>query len=244
VEIDGGGQKLIFDLGTGARPLGAAMGPTPLVATVFLSHYHWDHIQGLPFCGPAFNPASKLTIYGATREGRGVRELLNGQMVSPYFPVSMEAMRAQFAFRGIASGEQVEVGPIKVRARELDHPNGVLGYRVELDGKVVVYATDTEHGPDSDVALADLARGADCLIYDAMYTTAEYQGKGGPPRKGWGHSTWEAGAAICRTVGIKKLVLFHHEPKRTDPEMDALLAEARSGFADTVAAREGESLSF
>ncbi len=243
VEVEAGAERIVFDMGTGFRCLGNALAGKPVNATIFLSHYHWDHIQGLPFFGPAFDPRSRLTVYGANRQGQGVGEILHGQMLAPYFPVGMDALRAKLDYRAIASGEQVSVGEVRVSARELSHPNGVLGYRVELGGKSIVYATDTEHGPESDAALCELAEGADCLIYDTMYTTAEYQA-GVPSKKGWGHSTWEAGVAIVRQVGVRKLVLFHHEPRRSDEELEAMLADARRTWPDTVAAREGETLVF
>jgi phosphoribosyl 1,2-cyclic phosphodiesterase len=103
VEVRSGSDLCIFDLGRGLRELGVSLGRTPAKASMFLSHYHWDHIQGLPFFGPAYNPASVLDLYGPVREGRDVKALLSGQMVAPYFPVTLEALRARLQFHTISS---------------------------------------------------------------------------------------------------------------------------------------------
>jgi phosphoribosyl 1,2-cyclic phosphodiesterase len=238
VQVRAGEDLIILDMGSGVRALGAALGKNPVTASIFLSHYHWDHIQGLPFFGPAYNPASVLSIHGAVREGKDAHELLCGQMTGPYFPVPLEALRAKLGFIPITSGQTVMVGETKVTAHELNHPNGVLGYRIERFGKAVVYATDTEHGTRADDALVELARGAELLIYDAMYTEEEYQAA----RVGWGHSTWVAGLKILERAGAKRLVLFHHEPTRTDVELEELLRVVRRENPDTLLAREGETI--
>jgi phosphoribosyl 1,2-cyclic phosphodiesterase len=240
VEIRGGDDVCIFDMGSGLRRLGESLGGKPAKASVFLSHYHWDHIQGLPFFGPAYNPGSALDIYGPVREGRDVRTILSGQMVPPYFPVTLDAFRARLGFHTVVNGQTVTVGQTRVTASELNHPNGVLAYRIERLGKSVVYATDTEHGTDADDALVALARGAEALIYDAMYTEDEYS-KG---KTGWGHSTWVAGLRLCERAGCKRLVLFHHEPTRHDEDLEALLAQATSHGGSALVAREGETLGF
>jgi len=242
VEVRAGDDVCIFDMGSGLRALGESLGRAPAKASIFVSHYHWDHIQGLPFFGPAYNPASALDIYGPVREGRDVRALLSGQMVAPYFPVTIDAFRAKLGFHTIASGQTVSVGRLRVTANELHHPNGVLAYRIDLDGKAVVYATDAEHGTKADEALVALAKDAEALIYDAMYTEDEYQ-KG---KTGWGHSTWVAGLELCERAGCKRLVLFHHEPTRKDADLEKLVGEAAGakGPVKVLVAREGEAHEF
>ncbi|MGI5864955.1 MAG: MBL fold metallo-hydrolase, partial [Myxococcales bacterium] len=206
------------------------------------SHYHWDHIQGLPFFGPAYDPRFSFDIYGATRGGRGVRELLAGQMTPPYFPVPLETCRAVLTFRSVADGDVLSIGAAKVTVRELHHPNGALGYRIDCAGRSLVYATDNEHGSKTDETLVELAEGADVLIYDAMYTPAEYEGDGKTSKVGWGHSTWEAGVSIARRAGVRTLVLFHHDPGRTDQGLEEILGQARRQHPGTLIAREGERL--
>lgn len=246
VELRAGGELIILDLGSGLRPLGLSLGPGAVRGTMFLSHYHWDHIQGLPFFGPAFNPASSFQVFGATRGGRDVHDILAGQMVPPYFPVPMAALRAGLAFRAIADGGLLQLGAVKVTASELNHPNGALAYRFDLGGHSVVYASDHEHGnPEADERLVALAHGADALIYDAMYTPEEYSGRGGRPGKtGWGHSTWEEGVRTARAAGVGTLVLFHHEPTRSDEELEEIVGLARRQHPATVAAREGQLFEF
>ncbi len=233
VEIQSGEHTIILDAGTGLRRLGDRMlrdGRTE--ATLLLSHLHWDHIQGLPFFVPAYLPGHRLTLAGM----KGLRAALGGQMAAPCFPVGLEAMRARLAFVELDHAP-LAVGALEVRAAKLNHPGGVLAYRVSLGGRSVVYATDTEHWAVPDPHLVALARGADVLIYDAMYTEAEY-----PSRVGWGHSTWQAGVAVADAAGVERLVLFHHDPARDDDAVDAIEREAALARPGTVAAREGEAI--
>jgi len=240
VEMRVGDSLLIFDLGTGARPLGdelVGLGQ-PVNASVFLSHYHYDHLQGLPFFNPIFNPKNTFTFYGATRNGQSVKQILSGQMTQPYFPVTAEGVfRAKLNYHDIQAGEAVTIGPAQIRTVELNHPGGNLGYRVECEGRSVVYATDIEHG-GGDARFFDFAKGADLLIYDSMYTEDEYCGRQGPPRTGWGHSTWQAAVRAANESQAKTLVLFHHDPGRDDASMNKLVREVRKHRPEVIAAQE------
>jgi len=233
---------MILDLGSGARSLGESY-PAPLKATVFLSHYHYDHLQGLPFFTPMFNPKNEFDLYGPSRNGMSVKEILAGQMVQPYFPVTAEMVfRAQVHYGAISEGEALAVGEAQVTAIELNHPGGNLGYRIDYRGKSLVYATDIEHGTDVDERLAAFAKDTDVLIYDAMYTDDEYLGKVGPPKTGWGHSTWQASIKAARAAHARKLVLFHHDPTRDDEGMEALLRAVKRFRPEAIAARESQVL--
>lgn len=236
VEVRSGDDLLVFDLGSGLRALGdhLARRRTRRV-DLFLSHYHWDHIVGLPFFRPAYDPTVQLAVHGPRRGGRSVKELLAGQMRAPYFPVPLDQLRAQVAFSTVTSGSRTRVGGVQVTARELNHPGGAMGYRVDAPGGSIVYATDFEHGTPADDALIELASDADLLVYDATYTVAEYR-----RRRGWGHSTWQAGVAIARAAKARRLVLFHHDPDHDDDAVDAILARARQAFSATDAASEGQ----
>jgi phosphoribosyl 1,2-cyclic phosphodiesterase len=228
---------LVLDAGTGLRPLGAEL-RGPVDVHLVLSHFHWDHIQGFPFFAPAYVPGNRIHIYAPERcaVGGDVHAALAAQMRAPHFPVGLEAMRARLDFHAVAAGAEFPVGAARVRAAAGRHPNGVLAYRIDAGGRSLVYATDTEHEPGGgcDEELLRVARGADLLIYDAQYTTAEYAHK-----RGWGHSTPDAGARLATAAGVGQLVLFHHDPAHDDRQIAAIEAAARALFPSTIAAREG-----
>lgn len=236
---DGADETLIIlDAGTGLRRLGESL-RAPLAAHLFLSHLHWDHIQGFPFFGPAYAPGNRIRLYAPERctAGGDVRAALDAQMRAPHFPVGLDAMRAQLSFGAVAAGAVVRVGDaVAVQAAAAKHPNGCLAYRVDAGGRSVVYATDTEHDASGriDRALLELARGADVLIYDAQYTSDEYAAK-----RGWGHSTAEEGARLAEAAGVGQLVLYHHDPTHDDWQVARIEAATRARFPATVAAREG-----
>jgi phosphoribosyl 1,2-cyclic phosphodiesterase len=239
VEARFGDQTVIFDLGTGLRALGAELSSRgPVRASLFLSHYHWDHIAGLPFFAPAYDPRSRLTIHGATRKGRDVRQILSGQMTEPYFPVDLGALSARLRFVPLQDGGIARIGKGRLKAAELNHPGGALGFRLEHAGKSMVYATDFEHGTAADERLVELSRDADLLVFDAQYTPAEYA-DGPLSKKGWGHSTYEVGAQLARRAGVKQLALYHHAPDRDDRGIEQLARLARKIFPGAFAAREG-----
>jgi phosphoribosyl 1,2-cyclic phosphodiesterase len=168
-----------------------------------------------------------------------VKEILCGQMVQPYFPVTAEMVfRAQVQYRSISEGEALEIGGARITAMELNHPGGNLGYRVDYKGRSIVYATDIEHGSAVDDRLAQFAQDTDLLIYDAMYTEDEYLGRSGPPKTGWGHSTWQASIKAAEASNAKTLVLFHHDPTRDDVGMEKLLRAVKKYRPEAVAARE------
>lgn len=233
VEVRAQGERLILDGGTGLRALGDTLG-APARATLLFSHVHWDHIQGVPFFGPAFHPGSELTLVGATRGGVDLRAALARQMTPPTFPIGLDALRARLRFQEAVSGEPFEVGPFRVTPADLHHPDGVIAWRVEADGRALVYATDTEHGDTLDPRLLRLAEGADLLVHDAQYTDAEY-----PNRRGWGHSTWSQAVEAARSAFARRLALFHHDPRREDDALAVIEDRARALFAGAFAAREG-----
>jgi phosphoribosyl 1,2-cyclic phosphodiesterase len=238
VRSDGGGL-LIIDCGSGLRMLGKALmkefADRPIRGHVLLSHYHWDHIQGLPFFRPLYQEANQFHFYSYSMEGFSLEEILQGQMADPYFPVDMSAMRSLRTFTEIHQGP-LQLEDFCIHARRVNHPQGCLSFRVDNNGKAVVYATDNEPGdPSNDRAVRELARGADLLIYDSQYTSEQL----GNEKKGWGHSTWEEGVRVCEETGVKELILFHHDPDNSDEAVDQLLELARARFPNTRAAFEG-----
>lgn len=241
IEIQAGGELIIIDAGSGLRALGTQLlAKMPITARMFFTHFHWDHIQGFPFFAPAFIKGNRLDLFGATRLSATLSDTLAGQMSYPNFPVSLAEMAAQINFHDLHEGEAVACGDAVITNSQLFHPGGVFGYRIDFGGHAVVVATDTEHYAVLDQKLVALAEGADVLIYDAMYTAAEYAGGPDlPSRTGWGHSTWEEGVKIARAAGVRRLVLFHHDPDRDDAGVLRIEAAAKAAFPSAVAAREG-----
>jgi phosphoribosyl 1,2-cyclic phosphodiesterase len=249
VEMRAGGRILIFDAGTGIRLLGnALMKELPLEAFLFFSHVHWDHIQGFPFFTPAFVRGNVFHLHGGMKVSRTLEETLAGQMENPSFPVHLSEMGAQMTFRDLFEGEPLEIeskdgtGPIRITNTRGNHPDGVYAYRVEHEGRAVMYATDTEHYAVVDPKLRKLAEDADILVYDAMYTPEEYAGERGVPKLGWGHSTHEEAVKLAKAARVKKLVLFHHDPMQDDAAVRDKERRARELFPDCVAAYEGLTL--
>ncbi len=243
VEVTYGGQSLLFDAGTGIRSAGAnlvAKGRTSI--HLLFSHLHWDHIQGFPFFAPIYTPGCQVHVYGPAPKEE-LESSLARQMKPPNFPIIFEDLKSEIHLQEIHPERPYMIGKMRVTAARLNHPGGVLGYRVETPGGTVVYTTDHEHGTDADRRLVALARDADILIYDAMYTPEEYEGTSGTSKRGWGHSTYEEGARVAAAARVKKLVLFHHDPERSDEELDELVSRAQKCFGNIVAAQEGRSLS-
>jgi phosphoribosyl 1,2-cyclic phosphodiesterase len=240
VELACGDTRILLDAGTGLRGLGdRLLAEGADEATVLLSHLHWDHIQGLPFFAPIYLPKTRLAVMGQRSERMSLRDVLAHQMTSPVFPVRLDELGSRLETRELKSGERFSVGPAEITAVKLNHPGGVLAYRIEFRGSSVVYATDTEHYSCVDPALKQLAEGADVLIYDSQYTPEEYGGERGPSRVGWGHSTFEAGALLANAAGVARYMLFHHDPRRTDDAIFEIERRAQALFPAAGAAREG-----
>jgi phosphoribosyl 1,2-cyclic phosphodiesterase len=239
VEVRMNGQTCVLDCGTGFRNLGKHMeadaNGRPVSAHIFLSHFHWDHIQGIPFFAPLYhNAKNEFTFHSASRN-RGLQAVLAEQMASPYFPVKMTEMAAKREFRELQP-DKLHLGECLVSSVWLNHPQGCLGFRLEHKGKVVVYATDNEPGdPEFDRNLRKLAEGADVLIYDAQYLPEEYTAR----KQGWGHSHWREAVNVVMESGAKELVLFHHDPDHTDECIDSVVAKAREFYPRVRAASEG-----
>jgi phosphoribosyl 1,2-cyclic phosphodiesterase len=240
VEVRTQDQLLIFDMGTGARALGASLfKQLPITAHVFLSHMHHDHSQGLPFFVPCFIPGNKLYFYGADKGGRSLREQLESLFGFPYFPVPLRSMAASMEYTSLREGQRVTLGEgLSVSNRRVNHPDEAFGYRVEAveDGvrKVFAYCTDTEHFSVPDWKVKDLAKDADVLVYDCQYTDEEYPGK-----VGWGHSTPSQGAKIALEAGAKRLLMFHHDPTHSDDKVFEMEAQGKALFPGMQAAIEG-----
>jgi phosphoribosyl 1,2-cyclic phosphodiesterase len=207
---------------------------------IFLSHYHFDHIEGLPFFPPLYDSHSAITFHGFNSGGRSVQQVLEGLIAPPYFPVRLAGVPAKVEYVD-TDGLPVNVGDVEVSCLPLRHPDGSLSYRLQHGGKIIVFATDHEHGDDAtDKALVRFSEGADYLIYDATYLQAEYESL----RRGWGHSTWYAAVKTARLAKVKTLVLFHHHPDHSDQDLEEILRVAREELPSTEIAKEGMELPF
>ncbi len=240
VELRSGGHRLVLDGGTGLQALGRSLGPGPVEMTLLFSHVHWDHIQGVPFFGPLFHPKSEICFLGANRDNGSLRDALRAQMRPPQFPITLDQFNAKLEFRDVVG--PFDVGPFRVFPMDLQHPDGVLAYRIEVEGKSIVYATDVEHGDRIDERLVDLCRGADWVVHDAQYTRDEYMGKTSFSRRGWGHSSIEDAMETADRAKAKQLVLFHHDPMRTDIQLANLEGAAKVHFPNLCVAREGRAI--
>ncbi len=240
VEMRVAGKRLIFDGGTGLRMLSKSLEPTlPVEAYWFFTHYHWDHIQGVPFFTPTFVEGNTLHIHGAAPNGTSMEQHFSERVLHMNSPVPVRAIQADLKFYDLVCGDTMTLGDITIETSPLNHPNGAMGYRVTWQGHSAVYCTDTEHFSDRfDENVLHLSRDADVIIYDAMYTDEEYNNPKSP-KVGWGHSTWQEGVKAAKEAGAKRLAIFHHEPNHNDDFLDQIEVEVKDTFAGGFLAREG-----
>jgi phosphoribosyl 1,2-cyclic phosphodiesterase len=241
VQVQIGKRLLIFDAGSGIYALGRQLVKRGLQLSgdIFITHTHWDHIQGFPFFAPAFIKGNSFRLYGQSKIDRTFSELMHGQMVYQHFPVSLDQMGAKFEFNELDSGMEIDLGDgISLRTTLNNHPGGGLSYRLDYDSRSCCYITDTEHYPQIDENLCQFIGNSDLVIYDAHFTNEEY-----PNYVGWGHSTWQEGIKLIEAAGAKRLVLFHHANFRSDQEMEIIEQQAQTHSNNCVAAREGMVIS-
>lgn len=254
MDAGSGGHHLLLDAGTGIRKLGRELVAHNDGATevdILLSHTHWDHIQGLPFFAPLFMDGSRVRICGARQGNTGLDEVLKQLMSPVVFPVPLEGLAADLAVEHVDEGE-FELGDFTVATMRVRHPGHTLGMRIGASGSgsKLVYVTDNELGPGGDYDVAPdwrerfvkFVAGSDLLIHDAMYTPEQVAS-----HPGWGHSSWEEAVALALEAGVKRLVLFHHNPEHCDDDLDEILDRARDMAAvesglDVVAGYEGMEL--
>jgi phosphoribosyl 1,2-cyclic phosphodiesterase len=226
--ITGEAEHVVCDLGSGLRPFGSAMlaqhgASSPQTYHLFVSHLHWDHIMGLPFFGPAYIPGNRLVFYGGHDT---LESALRRQMEPPSFPVPFGTFGASIEFVHLAPDVMHHVAGMRVQLKRQHHAGDSSGYRFEKNGRVVIYSTDSEHKlaePDERPAFAEFFRGADLVIFDAMYSLAEATSV----KADWGHSSNIVGVELCQAARAKELCLFHHEPALDDAALAKMLAETR-----------------
>ena len=239
IEIRCGKRLILLDAGTGIRELGnRLLADAPLDADLFFTHTHFDHVCGLPFFKPLFQPRNTFRLWaGHLGTGMTLQRVLREFMMAPLFPVPPEVFKANMEYRDFPGGDTLAPAPgIVLRTAVLNHPDGAVGYRIEYQGKSVCYVTDTEHVPGSpDRNVLALIEGADVVIYDCMYTDEEYS----RAYVGWGHSTWQEAVRLCRSARVKRLVVFHHDPDHDDDRLDGIGREVAAALPGAILAREG-----
>ncbi len=268
VEVRADGEIIVLDAGSGIRLLGQSLqrefGSEPLNVALLISHTHWDHIQGLPFFLPAYSPKNQIRVLGYDGTRSRLREILAGQMETPFFPVSMKELPGKIQIEELKETD-FQIGKVRVCSKFLNHPGVCAGYRIYTSNGSVAYLPDNEPFEQLDLQLrnrgdentghqykspakerADLVeflRDTDILVVDSQYTDEEYQAK-----IGWGHGSVSSVVSLAADAGVKRLVLFHHDPNHDDAMVDKIVDKARmqiaqSGRAFTVeGAQEGAEL--
>lgn len=238
---DGGtAPVLVLDAGTGLRRLSGLLDGDAFRGTIALTHLHWDHVQGLPFCPAVDRPDARVRLLlPADLDGTSAVELLARGMSPPHFPIRPDELQGEWGFEGLEPGEHGLEG-FRVTAAEVPHPGGrTFGYRVDDGRSSIAYIPD--HGPasadDLGGAVAELARGVDLLLHDAQHTAEEW-----PARAHYGHSSAEFAVALGEECKVARVVLFHHDPNRTDSEVEGLLARFSNASVPVEAAIEGTVL--
>lgn len=251
VETDPALPPAVFDLGTGSRPLGHRLaerflppagpiagapeqpvsrepGEISLELFCFVTHLHFDHVQGLPFFLPALRREARLRLFGPPQEGTRLKEALAGFIRPPYFPVGLEELPAEILLEELGDSDSVSWGTNRVLARRLPHRGPTLGYRLEAGEVSVAYLSDHQAPRQEPARVSqeamELAAGADLLIHDAQYSPPEFSEKAH-----WGHSTLSFALQVAREAGVKRLALFHHDPTHDDAFLDRLGEEASAG---------------
>jgi len=223
VTFDDTDESIVFDCGSGIREMGLAQAAEKKKINhfhIFFSHFHWDHIQGLPFFGPGYNPAMKVDFYSPVG---GIEQILRGQMVHPYFPVPLDAMGSTKTFHYMQ--KEVNICGRAITAKKMNHPGDSYAYCVRENGKRIIYATDTELTSGDfikDDENTAFFQDADLIVIDCQYTLGEAIEK-----YNWGHSAFSLAVDFAANWGIKHMVMFHHDPTYDDQKLYGILQSAK-----------------
>lgn len=238
LEVNCGARTLIFDLGSGAIGLAGSVLERGIGdVDIFLTHAHFDHVMGLPFFWPFYRKTFSARIWSGPLEGvESTGALVEDLMRAPFLPITPRIFQAALEYRDIETDETIDLdNGIRIRTTELNHPGGCTGYRIEFSGKSICYVSDTEHLPSlPDRNILKLIDGADIVIYDATYTDDEYL-----PCRGYGHSTWREGLALCDAAKARQFVAFHHHMEHDDDFLDRMLEEMNAARPGSLVAAEG-----
>jgi phosphoribosyl 1,2-cyclic phosphodiesterase len=229
VEVSEGNNRIILDAGTGLRDYGNELmkrGGCQGEFHIILSHLHWDHIQGFPFFIPAYLKGNKINIYSCHENAR---DAFVNQQNPVNFPVQLEQMSADIRFINLAGSNEYDIAGFKIKTIKQNHPGISYGYRIEKNGRVIVYSTDSEHTGQSPQPFLDFIKDADLLIFDAQYSLSDAI----DIKQNWGHSSNMIGVELSLNAKVKRLCLFHTEPVDDDEKLDVLLSQTKKYAAIT-----------
>ncbi|UOD34465.1 MBL fold metallo-hydrolase [Deferribacteraceae bacterium V6Fe1] len=235
------GTAILFDMGTGVQSIDKKDLDEITEFNIFFSHLHWDHLIGILGFKPLFYKNVRINFYISEKYGfKGIDEFLSHIYKKPFFPVGIEVFNAKLSLQVISSQKKFSFDGIEIEYIDGNHPNGALIYKIFLNGKKYVYATDYEHSEQSDNDLIEFAQGVDYLIFDTTYFPDDYDGlNDGVSKKGWGHSTYVKGCEIAKKANVKSLVLFHHNPEYSDKELERMHLLALKICPNTIIAKDG-----
>jgi len=269
VEVRADGELIVLDAGSGIRELGLALenefGSRPINLSLLITHVHWDHIQGFPFFVPSYNDKNQIQIFGYDGAGSGLREILKGQMATPFFPVALYDLPGKIKIEKLEAMD-FKIGKVHVRSRFMNHPGICVGYRLFTSKGSIAFLPDHEpydafklHSAKSNLLspeqtkkraqedraeLVKFLQGSDVLILDTQYTDEEYQA-----HVGWGHGSLSSAISLALDASVRKLILFHHDPTHDDDMIDKMVQTARKlaaqseSYLEVEGAREGAEMS-
>lgn len=239
LELDLGDARVIVDAGSGLAELGRSAVKDLKPSLLLMTHLHWDHVLGFPHFAPLYAPGWPLDIRGVSRDGVGVLDALHGISKPPLFPVDLRvAAAARVSTENLPTSGTCNFHGAEIAWMPVAHPGGCTAFWFQLGPYKIIFTGDVELKQTDLEALRSFAHGADLLICDAQYTPDEYV-----RYTGWGHSTNLDAAELALACGAKQLLLTHHDPRRSDDEIDAMVAEAQKVFPNTAAARDGLTIS-
>lgn len=268
VEVRADGELIVLDAGSGIRELGLALekefGSRPINLSLLITHLHWDHIMGFPFFRPSYSDKNQIHILGYDGADSSLRKILQGQMATPFFPIALYDLPGKIEFKNLESMD-FKIGKVRICARQMNHPGVCVGYRIFTSKGSIAYLPDHEpyeasklHSTKSDglspeqtqqrareerAELVKFLHGSDILILDTQYTDEEYK-----THLGWGHGSLSTAISLAVDAGVRKLVLFHHDPRHDDATIDQMVQTARKmaakhqGNLEVDGAREGAEM--